>query len=289
MKKLSFCVTNFISSSSCLAGALFALVFPAHAEFPVGDLQIDNFYTQFSHCIVNEYGEGSDSVRDQAKCQGLVIESNSKVTDVDENTKNGFTYSFYATLRKQDFLVSYVTDRKNLVRYMIIVGDNFSFGGPAMGDCIEYLRNSSSHIIVCAAQIIEDQLGNGASKNLTYTAAINLKEKTVDSTNAGLSTSQSQSLPAHCTGAAIGSLVGLVITGNAQASANAIPTECRQNQNSPSPQYQQPNLTNRDPNIKLPNTYLNPNRTWLQDSMRDTDRFRSGSGWRDIERNPSGF
>ena len=94
---------------------------------------------------------------------------------------------------------------------------------------------------------------------------------------------QSQSLSAHCTGAAIGSLLGLVITGNAQASANAIPTECRQNQNSPSPQYQQPNLTNTYPDVKLPNTYLDPNRTWLQDSMRDTDRFRAGSGWRSIE------
>ena len=41
---------------------------------------------------------------------------------------------------------------------------------------------------------------------------------------------QAQSLPAHCTGAAIGSLLGLAITGNARAAANAIPPECRQNQ-----------------------------------------------------------
>ena len=45
---------------------------------------------------------------------------------------------------------------------------------------------------------------------------------------------QAQSLPAHCTGAAIGSLLGLVITGNARAAADAIPAECTtQNQNSP--------------------------------------------------------
>ncbi|MFM6021586.1 MAG: hypothetical protein ACKPER_01420 [Dolichospermum sp.] len=50
---------------------------------------------------------------------------------------------------------------------------------------------------------------------------------------------QAQSLPAHCTGAAIGSLLGLVITGNARAAADAIPAECRQNQNtSQSPAYQ---------------------------------------------------
>jgi hypothetical protein len=100
---------------------------------------------------------------------------------------------------------------------------------------------------------------------------------------------QAQPLPAHCTGAAIGSLLGLAITGNARAAANAIPPECRQNQNSPSSQYQQPNLTNTDSNFKLPNPSIDPNRTWLDNSMRDTDRFRSGSGWRDIERNPSGF
>jgi tetratricopeptide (TPR) repeat protein len=98
---------------------------------------------------------------------------------------------------------------------------------------------------------------------------------------------QSQSLSAHCTGAAIGSLLGLVITGNAQASANAIPTECRQNQNSPSPQYQQPSLTNRYPDVKLPNSnrewLRESNREWLRESMRDTDRFRAGSGWRSIE------
>ncbi|MDM3859327.1 MAG: hypothetical protein PT118_05705 [Aphanizomenon gracile PMC644.10] len=50
---------------------------------------------------------------------------------------------------------------------------------------------------------------------------------------------QAQSLPAHCTGAAIGSLLGLAITGNARAAANAIPPECTtQNQNtSQSPAY----------------------------------------------------
>jgi hypothetical protein len=264
----------------------FTIVAPAHAQSPAGDLQLDNIYTRFSHCIVNEYAEGSDSVRDQAKCRWLLIESNRKVPEVDENTKDGFTYFFQATLRKQDFMISYVTDRKNRIRYMIIGGDNFSFGGPAIGECKEYLRDSSNHIIVCTAQIIEDQLGNGASNNLVYAAAINLADMKTNPTNTG--TSRSQSLPAHCTAAAIGSLLGLAITGNARASANAIPAECRQN--SPSPQYQQPNLTNTEPNIKLPNTHLNPNRRWLEDSMRDTDRFIPNSdGWRDIERNPSGF
>lgn len=59
--------------------------------------------------------------------------------------------------------------------------------------------------------------------------------------------------------------MGLAFTGNARAAANAIPAECTtQNQNSPSSQYQEPNPTNTD---------LNPNRVWLRDSMRDTDRF----------------
>jgi hypothetical protein len=98
---------------------------------------------------------------------------------------------------------------------------------------------------------------------------------------------QAQSLPAHCTGAAIGSLLGLVITGNARAAADAIPGECRQNQNSPSSQYQEPNPTN--PVLKLPNTNLDPNREWLRGSMRDTDRFIGGSGWRSIENNPGGW
>lgn len=44
---------------------------------------------------------------------------------------------------------------------------------------------------------------------------------------------QAQPLPAHCTGAAIGSLLGLAITGNARAAADAIPAECRQNQYAP--------------------------------------------------------
>jgi hypothetical protein len=50
---------------------------------------------------------------------------------------------------------------------------------------------------------------------------------------------QAQPLPAYCTGAAIGSLLGLAITGNARAAANAIPAECTtQNQNtSQSPAY----------------------------------------------------
>lgn len=99
---------------------------------------------------------------------------------------------------------------------------------------------------------------------------------------------QAQSLPAHCTGAAIGSLLGLVITGNARAAADAIPAECTtQNQNSPSSQYQEPNPTNTVP--KLPNTDLDPNRAWLRDSMKDTDRFIGGSGWRSIENNPGGW
>ena len=45
-----------------------------------------------------------------------------------------------------------------------------------------------------------------------------------------VSIAQAQPLPAHCTGAAIGSLLGLAITGNARAAADAIPSECRQNQ-----------------------------------------------------------
>ncbi|MCX5957575.1 MAG: hypothetical protein NTW51_14525 [Cyanobacteria bacterium] len=289
MEKILSCATNFVSSISCLAGALFTLATPVHAGQPVGDLQIGNIYTRFSRCIVNEYGEGADSPRDQAKCRGILIESNSKAQGTSQDTKNGFTYYFYATLRSQDFLISYVTDSKNLVKYVIVGGDNFIFGGPASGDCIEYLRNSSNHIIVCAAHIIEDQLGKGSSKNLSYTAAINLAKMTADSTGVGLSTSLSKSLQARCTGAAIGSLLGLVITGNTRKSTDAIPTECRQQQNSPSPQYQQPSIPNKNLQIKLPNTYLNPNRAWLQDSMRDTDRFRAGSGWRSIERNPSGF
>ena len=54
---------------------------------------------------------------------------------------------------------------------------------------------------------------------------------------------QAQSLPAHCTGAAIGSLLGLAITGNARAAANAIPPECRQNQYAP----QNPSFQRQDP------------------------------------------
>lgn len=50
---------------------------------------------------------------------------------------------------------------------------------------------------------------------------------------------QAQSIPAYCTGSAIGSLLGLVITGNAEAASSAIPPECTtQNQNtSQSPAY----------------------------------------------------
>lgn len=260
-----------------IASATFYFSYPARAQSPAGDLRTDNVYGQFSHCIVNEYGEGSNSPREQAKCRGLLIESNRKVLEL-HDIKNGFTYFFYATIRKQDFVISYATDHQNNVKYIVISGDNFSFGGSATGNCEEYLRDSDNHIIVCSGKIIEDQLGNGASNNLVYAAAINLAE-----TNQGLTTSQ-QSLAAQCTGAAIGSLLGLAITGNARAAANAIPTQCRQN--SPSPQYQTP--TNRN---AIPNTHLNPNRRWLQDSMRDTDmRFIPyGDGWRDIQRNPSGF
>ncbi|MDB9310357.1 hypothetical protein PN471_17310 [Aphanizomenon sp. CS-733/32] len=98
---------------------------------------------------------------------------------------------------------------------------------------------------------------------------------------------QAQPLPAYCTGSAIGALLGLAITGNAKAASSAIPAECNQNQNSPSSQYQEPNPTNTIP--KLSNTDLNPNRSWLGDSMRDTDRFIGGSGWRSIENNPGGW
>lgn len=46
---------------------------------------------------------------------------------------------------------------------------------------------------------------------------------------------QAQSLPAYCTGSAIGALLGLAIGANPSAAANAIPAECTtQNQNSPS-------------------------------------------------------
>ncbi|MDB9310356.1 hypothetical protein PN471_17305 [Aphanizomenon sp. CS-733/32] len=50
---------------------------------------------------------------------------------------------------------------------------------------------------------------------------------------------QAQSLPAYCTGSAIGALLGLAITGNAKAASSAIPPECTtQNQNtSQSPAY----------------------------------------------------
>ena len=99
---------------------------------------------------------------------------------------------------------------------------------------------------------------------------------------------QAQSLPAYCTGSAIGALIGLAIGANPRAAANAIPAECTtQNQNSPSSQYQEPNPTN--PVLKLPNTDLDPNREWLRGSMRDTDRFIGGSGWRSIENNPGGW
>ncbi|MDB9488267.1 hypothetical protein PN492_17220 [Dolichospermum circinale CS-537/01] len=85
-----------------------------------------------------------------------------------------------------------------------------------------------------------------------------------------VSIAQAQSLPAYCTGSAIGALLGLAITGNAKAASSAIPPECNQNQNSPSSEYQEPNLTNTVP--KLSNTDLNPNRSWLDDSRRNTDR-----------------
>ncbi|MDD1416995.1 hypothetical protein MEN41_21020, partial [Dolichospermum sp. ST_con] len=78
---------------------------------------------------------------------------------------------------------------------------------------------------------------------------------------------QAQSIPAYCTGSAIGALLGLAITGNAKAASSAIPPECTtQNQNSPSSQYQEPNPTNTVP--KLPNTDLDPNSAWLRESMR---------------------
>jgi hypothetical protein len=44
---------------------------------------------------------------------------------------------------------------------------------------------------------------------------------------------QAQSLPAYCTGSAIGALIGLAIGANPRAAANAIPAECRQNQYAP--------------------------------------------------------
>ena len=76
---------------------------------------------------------------------------------------------------------------------------------------------------------------SGMKKNAGTIVLISLVLGGAISTETKVS-AQSQSLSTQCTGAAIGSLLGLIITGNAQASANAIPSECRQNQNSPSPQ-----------------------------------------------------
>lgn len=85
---------------------------------------------------------------------------------------------------------------------------------------------------------------------------------------------QAQSLPAHCTGAAIGSLLGLAITGNARAAENAIPVECRQNQYAP-----------QDPAFRREQYYRqNPPRTRSQRRFKEEmDSFWQKQGELDLE------
>jgi hypothetical protein len=77
---------------------------------------------------------------------------------------------------------------------------------------------------------------------------------------------QAQPLPAYCTGAAIGSLVGLAITGNARAAENAIPAECRQNQDTPPSSAYQDGRVDNDAYIRrqdLLNEQIRRRNEWL--------------------------
>ncbi|MEB3248993.1 MAG: hypothetical protein VKK07_06585 [Merismopediaceae bacterium] len=248
---------------------------PAHAQSPVSNLAVNTPYSDFSNCIVNEYQNGSNSVKSQAKCLGLIVEpSESFLSFI--NIKKGFSYGFYTTNQGEEFLINFYTNPQHQVKYFIMANKNFAFGGPADGECNEYLKDAQNHIVTCAAQIIKDELGDGVKNKYSYAAAINLNDRQTIPKNAGLSTDQ-----AVC----LASIIGAAIAGNTQAASSYCSSS---RQTSP-----QPNVTNnnRPPakNSYNSNRQYNPNREWLNNSMEDTDRFIGGSGWRDIERNPGGW
>ena len=105
------------------------------------------------------------------------------------------------------------------------------------------------------------------------------------------SQAQAQSSSPECMGASLGALIGVLINPRANTSS-AIPDHCRGDVN-PNPQRpatsQELDAIIRKGTSDFNRQMQDPNRKWLQDSMRDTDRFRGGSGWRDIENNPGGF
>jgi hypothetical protein len=79
-----------------------------------------------------------------------------------------------------------------------------------------------------------------------------------------INVAQAQSQETYCTASAIGALLGLAITGDAETAASVIPSECTEN-NQPAPKRP---YRHQQPSRRDSNDYVNQQRLWLLEQQR---------------------